>query len=139
MVGLYGLFTICVQMQKPTNPHLKFYVKFVGEFEFRSKEYTIKDNIAWSRVKEWVPCGYMFPPINSFCEVKTKNGWESCEIVAHNNLVLRLLRTGDLLVLDPAYAVFRSAHPVFQVLKDFGIETTDELVQAIENVIEKPA
>lgn len=138
MGGLYGLFTIGVQMQKPTNPHLRFKICFKGEAFFRSKEYTIKDDIPWSKVDELHPCGYLFPPINSYCAVKTNSGWESCEIVAYNNLVIRLLRTGELLVLDPAHAMFRSAHPVFQVLKDFGVETTDELVQAIENVIEKP-
>lgn len=139
MAGLYGLYTIGVQMQKPNdlNPHLKFKVRFTREAVPRGTVYTFADvnKLAWSRIDGIYPCGYDFPPVDTECEVKCKHGWEPCVIHSHNKLIVELKRTGDILIVDPASARFRNAHPVFKVLKQFGVEVTDALADALHDVL----
>lgn len=141
MAGLYGRFMIGVLMQKPNdlNPHLKFQVRFSKgaskEAPPREKVYTIADvnNLAWSRIDGILPCGYNFPPIDTECEIKCKHGWEPCVIHSHNKLIVEI--AGDLLIVDPEYARFRTRHPVFGVLKKFGVEVTDEPSTALNDVL----
>lgn len=139
MAGLYGQFMIGVAMQKPNdlNPHLKFHVKFYDEPNPTGLVYTIADvdNLVWSRIYSIHPCGFNFPPIDTECEIKCKNGWEPCVIHSHNKLIVELKRTGDILIVDPASARFRTIHPVLDVLKQFGVEVTDELSTALNNVL----
>lgn len=135
MVGLYGQFIIGVLMQKPND--LKFTVEFFGEpsLSVSGLAYTTAElnTLDWSRVVSMYACRYDFPPIDTECEIKCKHGWEPCVIHSHNKLIVEI--AGDLLIVDPEYARFRTRHPVFGVLKKFGVEVTDELSTALNDVL----